>query len=189
MEFWNIIAFNYFRLFHYHGVRKLLRMNDICREVVSPTTMVQLKHREILFFWCMSLMICSVLTDVIKIGYITGSKKLPFQGFYRQPGQAISGALTYAIEQINNNTDILPGRTLQFILAETYGQESESIRQTVELLNDNISVYFGPQETCTYEARIAAVFNVPMISYVSRTFLFTHLCYSYLQIRSSDCVA
>ncbi|KAL5018501.1 hypothetical protein ScPMuIL_004223 [Solemya velum] len=110
-------------------------------------------------------MICSVLTDVIKIGYITGSKKLPFQGFYRQPGQAISGALTYAIEQINNNTDILPGRTLQFILAETYGQESESIRQTVELLNDNISVYFGPQETCTYEARIAAVFNVPMISY------------------------
>lgn len=133
------------------------------------TIMSELIHRDFIMFWSISFLVCSVLADVIKIGYLTGSRKRPLQGFYRQPGQAISGALTFAVEQINNDTSILPSHTLEFILAETYGQEAESIKQTVELLNQNISVYFGPQETCRYEARVAAVFNVPMISYVSIT--------------------
>ncbi|KAK6170897.1 hypothetical protein SNE40_019184 [Patella caerulea] len=84
---------------------------------------------------------------------------------YKRPGQAISGALTYAIAEINNNPDILPNHSLDFIIAETYGKESESIKETVLLLHKNISVYIGPQETCIHEGRIAASFNLPMISY------------------------
>lgn len=104
--------------------------------------------------------------DIIKLGYITGSDKLPGI-FYRRPGQAISGALTLALEEINNDTSILPNQTLDFIIAETYGIELESIKQTVDLINQNISVYIGPQETCIHEAKVAAAFNIPMISYVS----------------------
>eukprot|EP00106_Octopus_bimaculoides_P006081 XP_014773523.1 PREDICTED: uncharacterized protein LOC106871537 [Octopus bimaculoides] len=85
--------------------------------------------------------------------------------YYRRPGQAISGALSLAVAEINSNPSILPEHRLEFIPQETYGEESESIRKTTLLLDANISAYIGPQETCLYEARIAAVFNVPMLSY------------------------
>ena len=108
------------------------------------------------------------VSEIIKLGYITGSDKLPLPGiFYRRPGQAISGALTLALDEINNDSSILPNQTLDFIIAETYGIEFESIKETVELINKDISVYIGPQETCIHEAKVAAAFNIPMISYVS----------------------
>jgi len=62
---------------------------------------------------------------------------------------------------------VLPEYRVEFVIAETYGNESYSIQQTVELTRRNISAYIGPQETCVHEARIASVFNLPMISYVS----------------------
>ncbi|XP_069945646.1 guanylate cyclase 32E [Cherax quadricarinatus] len=40
-----------------------------------------------------------------------------------------------------------------------------SILQTAQLWISNISAYIGPQETCVHEARMAAAFNLPMISY------------------------
>lgn len=109
--------------------------------------------------------LCPSLCGNITLGYLTGSQRL--DGPYRRPGQAISGALTLALDEINNRTDILPNHTLNFIIAETYGQEFISIKETVLLINQNISVYIGPQETCIHEAKIAAAFNIPMISYVS----------------------
>ena len=42
-----------------------------------------------------------------------------------------------------------------FELAETYGQESESILQTAKLWKKNVSAIIGPQETCGHEARYA----------------------------------
>ena len=55
------------------------------------------------------------VAEIIKLGYITGSDKLPLPGiFYRRPGQAISGALTLALEEINNDSSILPNQTLRY---------------------------------------------------------------------------
>lgn len=112
--------------------------------------------------------------QVIKLGYITGSASpnftgsyYPKNGYYNRPGTLISGALTFALEQVNRNSSVLPNHTLEFIIAETYGQEGESIKQTALLLNKGIAAYIGPQETCVHEGRIAAAFNLPMISYVS----------------------
>ena len=107
---------------------------------------------------------------VLRLGYITGSQSEvpPRNIYYRKPGQAISGAITLAVDQVNSSPEILPNHTLEFIIAETYGQEDVSIRRTAELKTFNISAYIGPQETCIHEGRIAAAFNLPMISYVSR---------------------
>ena len=69
--------------------------------------------------------------------------------------------------QVNDDPTILPDHELEFVIAETYGEEPESIKQTVLLMQQNISAYIGPQETCLHEAKIAAAFNKPMISYVS----------------------
>ncbi|WAQ95328.1 GC76C-like protein [Mya arenaria] len=99
------------------------------------------------------------------MGYITGSQKLPGT-FYRRPGQQVSGALTMALDEINADISVLQDLKLDFTMVETYGVELESIKVTVELVNQNISVYIGPQETCTHEAKIAAAFNIPMISYI-----------------------
>ena len=52
-----------------------------------------------------------------------------------------------------------------FELAETYGEEQESIYQVAKLWRDNVSAFIGPQETCEHEARLAASFNLPMISH------------------------
>ena len=104
--------------------------------------------------------------NVIRMGYITGSK-LNSDEFKPRHGQRISGAITYARDQINNDSSILPNHTLEFVVAETYSDEIYSIKETVELIDKNISVYIGPQETCIHEGRIAASFNLPMISYVS----------------------
>lgn len=112
------------------------------------------------------LKINSLMCENITIGYITGSEK-PEDQFYRRPGQAISGALTLALKEINSREDILPNDKLQFLIAETRGKEFTSIRSTVELIYKNISVYIGPQESCIHEGKIAAAFNIPMISYVS----------------------
>jgi hypothetical protein len=55
---------------------------------------------------------------------------------------------------------------LDFYVAETYGNEEKSILMTANLWTKNVSVYIGPQETCVHEGRMAAAFNIPMISYV-----------------------
>lgn len=52
--------------------------------------------------------------------------------------------------------------------SETYGEEVSSIRQTASLWKNHVSGYIGPQETCVHEGRMAAAFNLPMISYVSK---------------------
>jgi ABC-type branched-subunit amino acid transport system substrate-binding protein len=117
----------------------------------------------------------SDLDNVIRIGYITGSRtKENSAGFNSRHGQRISGAITYARNQINNDTGVLPNHTLEFVVAETYSQEIYSIKETVELIDKNISVYIGPQETCIHEGRIAAAFNLPMISYVSTFYITLH---------------
>jgi hypothetical protein len=104
----------------------------------------------------------------ILMGYLTGSQRRVGDNLYSRPGQTISGALTYAVDVINRNHPLVHNRKLSFVVAETYGDESESIKQTAKLWSeDKVSVYIGPQETCDHEARMSDSFNLPMISYVS----------------------
>ena len=95
-------------------------------------------------------------------------------------GQAISGAITLAVDEINVNSSILPNHLIEFLIAETYGQENGSIRFTADMPNYNISAYIGPQETCIHEGRIAAAFNLPMISYVSIPRIYVYACEFYV---------
>ncbi|KAG8235374.1 hypothetical protein J437_LFUL012585 [Ladona fulva] len=62
------------------------------------------------------------------------------------------------------------GHRLELRVAETYGEEAESIRAAARLWRDGVDAYIGPQETCLHEGRMAAAFNLPMVSYVSITF-------------------
>ena len=44
-----------------------------------------------------------------------------------------------------------PLSRLEISVAETYGEEAESILQTAKLWQKNVSAIFGPVETCIHE--------------------------------------
>lgn len=74
------------------------------------------------------------------------------------------------LPQVNSGELGKRGHELDFVVAETYGDEETSIFVTADLWTRNVSAYIGPQETCVHEGRMAAAFNLPMISYVSTAF-------------------
>lgn len=111
-----------------------------------------------------------VVSETFIIGYLTGSQRKAGDDVYPRLGQTISGAISLAVEEINTKRPLAGNSTLKFVVAETFGDESQSIRQTARLWTEGkVSAYIGPQETCIHEARMAASFNLPMISYVSDT--------------------
>lgn len=112
-------------------------------------------------------------SETFTIGYLTGSQRRPGDLEYPRPGLTISGAISLAVEQVNRGALAKMGHKLDFIVAETYGEEVTSVQKTADLWTRNVSVYIGPQETCEHEAFMAAAFNLPMISYVSmKLFMF-----------------
>ncbi|KFM78226.1 hypothetical protein X975_04231, partial [Stegodyphus mimosarum] len=94
------------------------------------------------------------------MGYLTGSQRRPGNKGYPRPGLTISGAITLAVDEINKHHPLINNHTLTFTVAETYGEESESIYQTAVLWTQKIAVYIGPQENCIHEARMASSFNL-----------------------------
>ncbi|XP_076232200.1 guanylate cyclase 32E isoform X1 [Calliopsis andreniformis] len=120
---------------------------------------------------CLLLTAIHVLLDksadgeTFTLGYITGSKRRPGDFEYQRPGYRISGAISLAVEEVNAGELGRRGHKLEFVVAETYGEEETSILRTADLWTKNISAYIGPQETCIHEGRMAAAFNLPMISY------------------------
>ena len=77
-----------------------------------------------------------------------------------------TGAISLAIEDVHRSAILPEPHKLDFIVAETYGEEEESILQTALLWKRNVSAYIGPQETCVHEAKMASSFRRPIISYV-----------------------
>ncbi|KAI5717063.1 hypothetical protein M8J76_016997 [Diaphorina citri] len=113
------------------------------------------------------LLLPKLRCEEFTLGYLTGSQRLPGDKEYARPGLTISGAISLAVSEINAPDGLLGsrGHSLSFIVAETYGEEAISIRQTASLWTRNVSAYIGPQETCTHEGRMAAAFDIVMISY------------------------
>ena len=57
----------------------------------------------------------------------------PLRDISRQ-GRAISGALSYAVERINNCSCLLPDVYLDFIYVDTEGKENKSTQAVVDLI-------------------------------------------------------
>ncbi|XP_059481353.1 guanylate cyclase 32E-like isoform X2 [Neocloeon triangulifer] len=112
--------------------------------------------------------------QIFTLGYITGSRRRPWDKEYPRPGLQISGAISLALAELNasptqgvDQGGLLARRGihLQLRVAETYGEEQTSILRTAALWSQNVTAFIGPQESCLHEARMAAAFNLPMISY------------------------
>ncbi|KAK3910945.1 Receptor-type guanylate cyclase Gyc76C [Frankliniella fusca] len=97
----------------------------------------------------------------ITIGYLTAVKG----DLKDRQGLAVSGALTMAIEEINNNTKLLPWVNLNLRWNDTRGDTVITTRCIVDMLCDGVSAFIGPEGSCHVEAIVAQSRNIPMISY------------------------
>ena len=79
----------------------------------------------------------------------------------------VLGAVSYAVERVNNDTSILPNTTLSFTTDMLTNEQYDSLKVMTRLRDENISAFIGPDESCRDEAMIASAWNLPMVSYVS----------------------
>ncbi|EFA10586.2 receptor-type guanylate cyclase Gyc76C isoform X1 [Tribolium castaneum] len=97
----------------------------------------------------------------ITVGYLTAVK-----GELRErQGLAVSGAISMALNEVNNDPDILPNVTLVMRWNDTRGDTVIATRAMTDMVCDGVSAFFGPEGTCHVEAIVAQSRNIPMISY------------------------
>lgn len=99
----------------------------------------------------------------LTLGYLTALKG----NMKDKQGLTISGALTIALEEINNDPDLLPNVTLALRWYDTRGETVTATRHITEMICDGVSAIFGPEGTCKTEAIVSQSRDIPMISYVS----------------------
>ncbi|XP_017842260.1 receptor-type guanylate cyclase Gyc76C isoform X1 [Drosophila busckii] len=103
---------------------------------------------------------CSNRT-ILTVGYLTA-----LTGDLKdRQGLAISGALTMALEEINNDTNLLPNVELQLRWNDTKGDTVVATKAITEMICNGIATIFGPEGPCYVEAIVAQSRNIPMISY------------------------
>ncbi|XP_012544731.1 receptor-type guanylate cyclase Gyc76C isoform X2 [Bombyx mori] len=80
-------------------------------------------------------------------------------------GLTVSGALSLALEELNNGVDLLPDVEIHMQWNNTKYDMVTSTRLITEMSRAGVVAFFGPEGRCETEAIIAQSRNLPMISY------------------------
>ncbi|XP_060811458.1 receptor-type guanylate cyclase Gyc76C-like [Bombus pascuorum] len=99
--------------------------------------------------------------QTLTIGYLTAIKG----GLKDRQGLAISGAVSMALDEINNDPNILPNVKLVMRWSDTRGETVEATKAMIDMICDRVAAFFGPEGSCYVEAIVAQSRNIPMISY------------------------
>ncbi|XP_071447576.1 receptor-type guanylate cyclase Gyc76C-like [Hetaerina americana] len=99
----------------------------------------------------------------LTIGYLPAVKGK--ERVKERQGLAISGAITFALHEINTDPDILPGVHLSLQWEDTRGDTVLTTRAITQMICGGVSAFFGPEGSCNVEAIISEASNKPMISY------------------------
>ncbi|XP_011308844.1 guanylate cyclase 32E isoform X2 [Fopius arisanus] len=97
----------------------------------------------------------------LTIGYLTAIKG----GLKDRQGLAISGAISMALDEINNDPNILPDVQLVMRWNDTRGETVEATKAMIDMICEGVAAFFGPEGSCYVEAIVAQSRNIPMISY------------------------
>ncbi|XP_018562246.1 receptor-type guanylate cyclase Gyc76C isoform X2 [Anoplophora glabripennis] len=97
----------------------------------------------------------------LTVGYLTTVKGTMSE----RQGLQVSGAITMALDEINNDPTILPNVTLRLKWYDTRGDTVVATKGMTDMICEGVSAFFGPESTCYVEAIISQARNIPMISY------------------------
>ncbi|XP_053607986.1 guanylate cyclase 32E-like [Plodia interpunctella] len=95
-----------------------------------------------------------------------------FLGAYGR-SQTVLGAMPLAVAAVNREPSLLPGLKLRFVAANI-GQsraslpkdkDSLTMRVMTQMRDLGVVAFFGPDSTCHTEAKLAAAWNLPLISH------------------------
>ncbi|KAL6264990.1 hypothetical protein P5V15_005082, partial [Pogonomyrmex californicus] len=131
-----------------------------CQQVVPTVSSVSQKSS--LWWGSNDTSSSSVQPRSLTIGYLTAIKG----GLKDRQGLAISGALSMALEEVNNDKNILPNVKLVMRWSDTRGETVEATNAMIDMICDGVVAFFGPEGSCYVEAIVAQSRNIPMISYV-----------------------
>lgn len=110
---------------------------------------------------------CSIPSD----GNLTVGLILPYVvstgGERSLPGNHYASAMTVAVDNINNDPNLLPGIRLSFIWNESYCSEEMSIKALISQWEKRVDAFIGFGCKCHTQARMAAALNLPVVSHVS----------------------
>uniref|UniRef100_W8AIX8 Guanylate cyclase n=1 Tax=Ceratitis capitata TaxID=7213 RepID=W8AIX8_CERCA len=98
---------------------------------------------------------------ILNVGYLTAITG----ELMDKQGLAISGALTMALDEINDDANLLPNVRLQLRWNDTKGDTVTATKAITEMICDGIVTIFGPEGHCYVEAIVSQSRNIPMISY------------------------
>ena len=82
-------------------------------------------------------------------------------------GLSVSGALTMAIETVNNNSNLLKDILLIPDYRDSKGDRVLSTHYITKWLCEGVKTFIGPEGSCFVESIVTQSWNLPMISHVS----------------------
>ncbi|KAH8395404.1 hypothetical protein KR215_000573, partial [Drosophila sulfurigaster] len=97
--------------------------------------------------------------DTINIGFLAEYSQM----------RVTLGGLPLAVEDVNKNVNLLPGKTLTFTPFDIGNKMSayrvRPLRFMTEMREKKVKAFIGPDESCTTEALLASAWNTPMLSF------------------------
>ncbi|XP_026834463.1 guanylate cyclase 32E isoform X3 [Drosophila erecta] len=99
------------------------------------------------------------LSDTIHIGFLAEYSQM----------RVTLGGLPLAIEDVNKNPNLLPGKKLAFKPVDIGHKMSayrvKPLRAMTQMREAGVTAFIGPDESCTTEALLASAWNTPMLSF------------------------
>lgn len=93
-------------------------------------------------------------------------------------GKVISGAVSYAVSRINEDPTLLAGHRLNFVFNDSQSDALVGMKIMSRHWRDGSAAFFGPEDSCEFEGRLASAWNLPMFAYVSKHILCPLRCLS-----------
>ncbi|KAL5292996.1 hypothetical protein ACFFRR_011640 [Megaselia abdita] len=98
---------------------------------------------------------------VLPVGYLTAIRG----DLKSRQGLTVSGAITMALDEVNQDENLLNGIYLKLQWNDTKSDTVVATRAITEMICEGIFAIFGPEGPCHVEAIVAQSRNIPMISY------------------------
>lgn len=91
-------------------------------------------------------------------------------------GKIISGAVSLAVRNINADQNLLAGHFLNFVHDDSQSDALVGMKIMSRHWKDGCAAFFGPEDSCEFEGKLASAWNLPMFAYVSKHPIVLYCC-------------